>query len=170
MNNWQTEIIKIAKLVLGNAGKASDMEIIVCLIVAILAFTLVFKWLAKSFGATMADNGRIFLVTGIGILLLVAATAAINIYLVPTLKNPLIIKWLPLVVCGLITLVVIIPLICFLLKAKYFQSLFSCLLSICAIAGIVMLVHGAFGAIQQGDKEFKKTKERTEGVNDILKK
>jgi hypothetical protein len=170
MNIWQKEILKIVNLVFGNAGKATDLEIAVCLIAAILGTVLILKWTAKSFGASMADNGRIFTVIGTGILLALVVTAASNIYIIPHIKNAMVIKWMPLASCAIILFVIVTPLSCFLLKAKYFPMLFAGLSSIFAAIGIVMLVHGAFGAIKQGDKEFKKTRERTENVNDMMKK
>lgn len=170
MHIWTNEALKIIKSLLGNSGQASDIEIAICLIAAILSAVIVLRWIAKAFGATMSDNGRALTVAGTGIILALASVVAFNIYLAPTIKSALLLKWVPLASCGLILIVIVAPLSCLLLKIKYFPAIFASLLSIGAAIGIVILVHGGFGAIKEGDKGFKKTKERTESVNDVIAK
>jgi len=169
MNIWKNELLGIIKAVFGNAGQAQDVEIAVCIIAAIIAAILALKWIGKGLGATMADTGRVITVITTGIILALAASAATNIYIVPHITNVVLAKWLPLASCAIILLAIITPITCFLLKAKYFQALVACLLSIGVTAGIVLLAHGAFGAFNDGDKGFKKTKERTDTINDVLK-
>ncbi|OGV66672.1 MAG: hypothetical protein A2283_08415 [Lentisphaerae bacterium RIFOXYA12_FULL_48_11] len=170
MNIWTNEALKIIKLLLGNSGQASDIEIAVCLAAAIFSAMIVLRWIGKAFGATMADNGRALTVVGTGLLLALAAVIAFNIYLAPTIKNALLIKWAPIASSSIILIAIVAPMTCLLLKMKYFPAIFASLLSIGAAAGIVILVHGGFGAIKEGDKGFKKTKERTETVNDLITK
>lgn len=170
MNIWTNEALKIIKALLGNAGQASDIEITACFIAAILATVIILRWIGKAFGATMADNGRAFTIVGTGLILALAAVVAINIYLAPMIKNAALLKWAPLVSSGVILIVIVAPLTCLLLKMKYFPAIFASLLSIGAAAGIVILVHSGFAAIKEGDKGFKKTKERTDIVNDVIAK
>lgn len=170
MNLWKTEILRIIKILLGNAGKASEVEMAVCLAAALIGIFLAFTWTGRTFGATMAETGRVSAVIALGIVLGLAAFAAVDIYAVPQIKNAMVAAWLPLAASVLAILAIVIPAACFLMKGKYFSIMFAMLLSIAAAFGVVLLVHGAFEAMHEGDKGFKKTKERTDIVNDMLKK
>jgi len=170
MNIWTNEALKIVKALLGNSGQASNVEIAVCFVAAILAAMIVLNLIGKAFGATMADNGRALTLVGLGLILALSASVAFNIYLAPTIKNAVLIKWAPLASSATILVIIVAPMTCLLFKMKYFPAIFASLLGIGAAVGIVLLVHGGFGAIKEGDKGFKKTKERTESVNDVITK
>jgi len=170
MNIWTSELQNIIKLLFGNAGKATDIEIAVCAVAAVILAIFALKWAGNSFGFAMADRGRSTAVIAVWILLALAATAAINIYAAPLIKNPALVKWIPVAACALILLILIVPLAMVLLKSKYLQTLLAMLISIGAAAGIVLLVHGALGMASQGGKDFKKTKERTDSINEIIGK
>jgi hypothetical protein len=170
MDAWKSGILKVVNLLFGAAGKASQVEITICIVAAVLACVMILKSTCKTLGGTMAEKGR---ATGLavgGIVLLLAVAVAVGLYLCPLIKSAGIGKWLPLISCVIVILAVITPVGCLLFKSKYFGTLFSILLSIAGAVAIVFLVHGAFGAIRSGDKELKKTKQRTESVNDFLKK
>ena len=124
MNIWTNEALKIIKLLLGNSGQASDIEIAVCLAAAIFSAMIVLRWIGKAFGATMADNGRALTVVGTGLLLALAAVIAFNIYLAPTIKNALLIKWAPIASSSIILIAIVAPMTCLLLKMKYFPVIF----------------------------------------------
>lgn len=170
MNIWKDAILKIINILLNASGTAGMIEISVCAAAAFLGAFLILKWTGKALGAAMSDASRVFVVVATAILLCLAAAAALDIYVVPNIKEALIAKWLPLATCGVIFLFIVIPIAAFLLKAKYFQALVAAMFSIGAAVGIVMLTHGLFGAIKAGDKEALKAKERTESVNEMLKK
>jgi hypothetical protein len=170
MNIWRDEVLKIINQMMGNAGKPADAEVIVCLITAILGAIIILKWAGKALGASMTDNGRVSFMVVLGSALGLASTAALNIYVLTGTKNALLIQWLPIGVFGLIILAIVTPLAAFMLKAKYFQALFSILLAIGAAVGIVILTHAGFDALKQGDKQFKRTKERTDTIDSVIGK
>jgi len=170
VNLWKNEILKILNQLMGNVGKPVDAEVIVCLITAVVAAVIILKWVGKALGASMTDNGRAGFVVILGVVLALASTAALNIYVLADAKNEVLIKWLPIGTCCLILLAIVTPTATFLLKAKYFQALVSILLAIAGAIGIVILTHAGFDALQQGGKQFKQTKERTETVDKVIGK
>jgi len=155
---------------MGNSGKATGVEMAVCCVAAVIMSILVLKLTGRAFDFPMAERARSSAVIAICILLAMAAAAAVNIYAVPHIKNLALARWIPAAACVLVLLAAVIPLAMFMLKSNYLQTLVAMLISIGAAAGIVMLVHGLFGMLAEGDKDFKKTKERTDTINQILDK
>lgn len=96
------------------------------------------------------------------------SAAAASAYICPKISAPAVSRFLPLAAAILGLLVFAAPLACLLMKSKYLQTVSAFLVPVIAAALVVFLAKGIYGAIRHGEQNFSTTKERTEGVDDLL--
>lgn len=87
----------------------------------------------------------------------------------PHISSAALSKFLPLIVAALLLLVAVIPLACFLMKARYGQALSAFIVTLIVATIVVFLAKGITGAVNSNRKGFSETKERTDGMNELLK-
>jgi hypothetical protein len=86
----------------------------------------------------------------------------------PRVSSAALSKFLPLIVAAVLFFAAAIPLACFLMKSRYGQTLSAFIVPLIAATIVVFLAKGIAGAVEQGGKGFSKTKDRTEGVDQVL--
>ncbi len=110
-------------------------------------------------------------VLGVGVIggcLVMSAVVATRLYLVPSLHSSPMLPWLPLIVAGLVTLLLVAPLAKWILSSGVFDAVFALVLSVAAAALIVVMTHAGFNAFRQGDKGFDKTHRRRDDINKVI--
>lgn len=167
MNELKTEVLSILNAILGSPKDSVELGALI--VAALLGGILFLKIVGRLLKYPMADFGRSAVVVLTGAAVSLAAVAAFNVYAVPAIDNPAVARYTPIAIVAVILLAGVLPLACFLLKSRYLQTLAGVILSIAAAAAIVLLVQYAFGAFREGAKGFKKTEDRTQTVNEVIK-
>jgi len=166
MTLWKAEISKILKLI--SADPSGSLGMAAGLVIGFLACLFAVSKVATMMKYPMNDFKRSFSIVIIACVLLLAVAAAVDIYIVPTIKAPWRV-YLPLIADVVVLLVAVVPLAWFLHRSSYVKALNVLIIGMATGAVAILLTHGAFQAIKQGGKGFDKTRERTEGVNDAIK-
>ena len=142
---------------------------------ATIAFSVVAAWLGftKTIAALkvpMSEGFRPVLSLLALVLIGLLAATLTNAYGSPRASSAALSKFLPLIVAVIMLLAVAIPLACFLMKSRYGQTLSAFIVPLIAATIVVFLAKGITGAVKQGGTGFSKTKDRTEGVEEMLAK
>ncbi|MBT3294087.1 MAG: hypothetical protein HN919_12090 [Verrucomicrobia bacterium] len=166
MAQWIHEAALIVRELIGSCGSTTEYNVLLGLAVAGLLFGL-FN-ISAAMGATMSTPLRVTLVSVLGGLLVMAAVVAVRLYLIPNLTPSPMLRWLPLVVSGMVLLLCVAPLAKWLLSAGYFEAVFALVLSCAAVALLIVLGHAGFNALRTGDKGFNKTQHRRDSINQII--
>jgi carbon starvation protein CstA len=167
MNLWIAECLKIVRITLGNP--TSNMELGVFIALGAIALVFAIHKIADLLGAHQASTIRATLITIISVAVMLAAVAAVNIYVTPKLAHHhTICKYLPIATAVVVFLVVSTPMMCLIQKTSYLSGFFSLVLSVAVAAVIVALASAAFNAFHVGGKDLEKQKERKDTINKIM--
>lgn len=164
--DWIAEGGQIVRELIGATGSATEYNVL--LGVAIVAFLFALFNISAAMGSTMATPLRVLGVAVVGGYLVMGATVATQLYLVPNLHSSPMLPWLPLIVAGLVTLLLVAPLAKWLLSSGYFDAVFALVLSVAAAALVVVMTRAGFNAFREGDKGFDKTHRRRDSINRVI--
>lgn len=168
MNAWKAEILRIVRL--ATNSPESMPELVTLLILAAITFVIVLCKVGNALKFSMTDMKRSAGVLAIGLPAIILIVAAVNLYLAPHVADEDLRRWVPIVSTAVTLLAIVIPAVCLLHRAPYFQALFAILLSIAAAGAVILLVHAGFRTARGLNKEFDKTRNRTEKINELLPK
>jgi len=143
----QHTVVKFLKAALFNP--ASTGELVVSAAVAAFAFVLTVNAVAAAMHMSMAQSSRSTAALVIGAAVNLAVLAFIDIQFSPS-------DLILIAVATVVTLVVVVPCMCFLLKGSYPAALLSLAVGGVAVVLSALLVHAAFGAISGGTKSVGK--------------
>ena len=145
----------------------------------VMYVTLAFALIAASFGFSkmisalkvpMNEGFRpVLALSGLVIICLLSAVLT-KAYATPHVSSAALSRFLPLIVATVLFLAVVVPLACFLMKSRYGQTISAFIVPLIAATIVIFLAKGITGAVKQGGKGFSKTKDRTEGVDQVLTK
>ena len=166
MNAWKSEVWGLLRLMAANTEYLP--ELVISLVVGLAVGVIVLQKMAKGMRCAMADTGRSAVIMVLGAIIVLAGTAAVNIYVVPQLRQDFAATAVPIAAAVILFLALVIPMAMLLLKGNYFKCLAPVILAAIAALVISFLVRGAGDAVRKGGKDFDKTKERTKNVNEIL--
>jgi hypothetical protein len=166
MTLWTQEAAQVIRELIGSVGSTTEYNVLVGMAVAGLLFGL-FN-ISAAMGATMSTPLRVAIVALVGGLLVMVAIVAMRLYLIPNLNPSPMLRWLPLIVTGMVLLICVAPLAKWLLSAGYFEAVVALVLSGAAVALLIVLGHAGFNALRTGDKGFNKTKHRRDNINQII--
>ncbi len=143
------------------------------LVVVTLALALAAAWFGFSKIITalkfpMNSGWRPIASLLIFITICLAAAVVTKAHLSPRISSAAVSRFLPLAIALALFLAAVIPLSCYFMKSHYLQTLSAFLVPVLAAAIVVFLAKGATGAIKHGGKGFFSTKERTEGVDELI--
>lgn len=139
MSSLSTEWARIVQICLGNPG--SVVLGIVLGILGVAAAGLIVRFVGEVFGCKVVSSGRtvlVLLLTAVALLGAAVLTAAL---VCPKISHAAVARWLPAVAAAVALLAVVLPLTRLILKAGYFQALFTVGLSLMAAAVVVALVN-----------------------------
>ncbi|MBU4247839.1 MAG: hypothetical protein KKG09_10440 [Verrucomicrobia bacterium] len=140
---------------------ASSLEWWVLLIAAVLTCVIVLRVTAAAFG--MGRTG--FAISGCGALaglaLILLALTASSLLMVTGV-------WLLTAAGAGISLILIIPMLCFLLKGNYLVAFFAWLISMGAVIGVIALLSAGFDTVSAGTQEAGKVKSHKQDLEQIL--
>ncbi len=163
---WLTEIESVVRGLVGPG--LGGVEFGVTLGVGLVALVIVLRATAFAMGASMVTIPRTLLVVALGAGLLLLATAALRLHVLPNLEAAPGVRWLPLMLAIVVGLGVVAPLARWILAGRYFSCVFALALGAAALAAAVVVTHAAFGAFWSGDKRFEKTRTRRDSVNQVI--
>lgn len=168
MEKWTTALLDITRTACGKSP--STGELVVILVLAFFALFLVIMKTGKAFKFAMPERGRTIAVIIVGIALSLISATAIKIYLSERLFQGVMQTIVPVSAVAVVLLAIVVPFACFMLKSKYFPTLFSLVLGIAAATAVILMVRAASGAIMSGGKDFSRVKDKTENINAIIDK
>lgn len=166
MAQWTREAALVIRELIGTVGSTTEYHTLIAL--AGIAFIFALFNISAALGATMSTPLRVLGASVFAVLLALAAVVAVRLYLIPHLHPTEMIRWLPLVVTGLVVLACVAPMTRWLLAAGYFEAVFALVLSAAAAALVVVLAHAGFNAFREGDKGFNKTHRRRDSINSVI--
>jgi hypothetical protein len=166
MNVWLEEAIRILKMLVRKPD--TPAEIIVTSVLVLIVF-LTIVWLA-GLAFKMPDTNLMqrllsgALVAAIG----VAAATAVSILAAPRIEKEIIQQSLMIAVPAVAVVLVGIPLAMLIMRAKYFQTLFTVVLSMAAAWGVSLLSETVFDSIRAGMKQAARTSDRKTAADEIM--
>jgi len=163
---WISEAEQIIRELIGTVGSSTEYNVLLGL--AIVGFLFALFNISAAMGSTMATPLRVFAVAVVGGYLVMGAVIATRLYLVPSLHSSPMLPWLPLIVAGLVTVLIVAPLAKWILSSGYFEAVFALVLSVAAAALVVVMARAGFNAFRHGDKGFNKTQRRRDGINRVI--
>ncbi|MDI6775399.1 MAG: hypothetical protein QME60_08440 [Verrucomicrobiota bacterium] len=149
MNSLSAELVRVVQVSLGQHG--STALAVVLGVLALLAAALVVNFVGEIFGCKLVNSSRASLVVLATAVVLLGAAALIGVYMCSRISSAAAARWLPLTAAVVAFLAVVLPLARLILKAGYFQALFTMGLSLAAAAALVAVVNAAIGMTKAGE-------------------
>ena len=163
---WIAEGGQIVRELIGATGSGTEYNVL--LGIAIVGFLFALFNISAAMGSTMATPLRVLAVAVVGGYLVMGAAVATRLYLVPNLHSSPMLPWLPVIVAGLVTVLLVAPLAKWILSSGYFEAVLSLVLSVAAVVLVVLVTRAAFNAFREGDKGFDKTHRRRDSINSVI--
>lgn len=160
------EILGIVRLLAGNP--AGNIELGAIVLLSVVACVGVVDKVTRSFKFPLTGTNRAAgLVLG-GIVIGIVIVAAANLYIMPRVKTESLQPLVPIVAGSLAFLAIAGPAACFLFRGPYLKSLLVMLLGVAAAAALSLVLRAGIQAVRSGGKDFEKTRQRTQKVNQVL--
>jgi hypothetical protein len=167
MNVFLKEIGVVWNWVVGNPEGPVEMVVVVLLAPAAALFAM--AKLAKAAGGTEYGIGRMALVYVVGIVIVLAAPAALSVYVVPRVESAFLSRWLAPAGAVLGVLLLVVPLQSLLCRMGLLKSLTGVALGAAVSVGIVLLVNAGADSVRNvrtGVGEVKDTREEHRKILD----
>lgn len=162
MDQWIQTLLSILDIV--TRHPQTRIEQVFVIILSFAAFLIVYRIVAAAFGFSNTGKMLSFTIAVIGLLLMLGASAAVIIFM------PKAGLFVAAGGSAAVLLVIIMPLACYLQKGKYIAALFSWVISIGAMIGVILLVRAGVDAFVSGSKQAEKAIIHKEKMEDFLDK
>ena len=163
---WKAEIIRTLHGWLGNPGNTALFAIL--LFLGLLAAVIVLRQAARAVRSPEPGWLRSIVVVAGGLLLTTATTVAARRYLQPHIGNESLQALLPYLVPTAACLILVLPLCCVMHRINPLQGLIALAMSLAAAVVVVLIVHGAIGAIERGGGNMRRTRQRSDELEEIM--
>ena len=97
-------------------------------------------------------GGKSFVVSLVGLVLIILAMTAVNLYV----PDPTVIYQVFAAI--MVSLILVVPLMCFIQNARYGVALVTWIISLGAVAGSIFMINVAFDSIGSGVKNVDKSR------------
>jgi hypothetical protein len=168
MQAFMETTLQLLKFLSANAR--STPEMIIAFALACIACVITIQKTGQTLKFAMPETGRTLAVIALGSIVLLASVVSMKLYLVPHLQSNVLKIVIPSIIAFSAFLAIVVPFACFMLKSRYFQTIFSILLGIVMAAILIFLTRGVCDAARKMAENFSKTKGRTESTNIMLEK
>ena len=165
MDKWLSETSAIIRILVGSP--AHGPELITALAVAGGLLLFVLHAVSHATGSSMASGVRTLMAAGIGIILLVSAVAAANLYVCPHVSDFTLRFWTRIGIAVAALLALVVPFCAWCYKLRYTRTLFTVVLAIGAAWGGVMLVNAMGGAARAGRKNVKGIRTKLDHYDEV---
>jgi hypothetical protein len=168
MKAWIDATMQVLYALLANPASTGQLWLTAS--VAVVVFLVFFSKLSKLFSyplSSMALSICVLLVTVVACV----GLGAVAVYYcgdAPFLKDSALQPWLPLAVVLASLVLIVAPLLRLITGSRYGPSAGGLLLAALAVAITVVLMDAAASALRSGDRDFGRTKDRTQTVNKFL--
>lgn len=146
---------------------SGNVEPFVTGLAALIAFVATMAGVGNLLSFSLGGAKRAFVVLALSLVIVIPITAAVSIYVCPSMKNELIRTWLPVGVAAVLGLAVTVPLMMFVMKAKYPNGVLCLVLSVGASAVVILLTQAAFRATVSSDKEMNKARDHRKEIESL---
>ncbi len=103
-------------------------------------------------GISKTGGGRSFVVSLVGLIMIILAMTAVNLYV----PDPTVIYQVFAAI--MVSLILVVPLMCFIQNARYGVALVTWIISLGAVAGSIFMINVAFDSIGSGVKNVDKSR------------
>lgn len=165
---WKAQALASLKVLLGNP--ATEYEFIIGGAVALLTAVIVFSRLSKLMSFPLSGSALALAACALAGVAAVATAVVANVYIAPL---PFVHSlgggaWLPYVsgLAGLVLLAA--PTLRLTHRSRYAQNVTALLLTAAAVGAALALTHAILSAVAAREKDFERTKARTEAMNEFL--
>ena len=161
MKEWTNAFEQLAYMLMGHPE--TRLESVAVLVASALVLCFVLIKAGAAFGIPNTGMLYALVVGGLGLAIVMASMIAARLYL-PLWKTESLRVWI-LVGAGLIvSLLLVIPLMCAIQRAKYLAATLTWFASLAAVALAILVVSLAFDAVAAGSRSAERGTERTRQV------
>lgn len=148
MEQWKEQAVALLRTLF--ASPASDREFALLIVAATVFLLIGLRVLAGAWGMKMTGWSRIIIAALLGIALTLAAVTAVRVYALPEISGNALRTGLQIGAALVALLLIVVPLLCWLLHGRYFESMMTVACSLLAAALLTALVDGIFKSVQHG--------------------
>lgn len=166
MNPWMEEALRILSLIVRKPHTPVETAVAGALVLVVF---LTIMWLA-GLAFKMPDTNLLQRVLA-GILVFVvgvAAATAASILAAPKVEKEIVQRAIMIAAPIVAILAIGVPLAMLTMRANYFQTLFTVVLSIAAAWGVSLLSEGIFDSVRAGMKQANKASNHRSDINQVL--
>ncbi len=169
MQALKTDALKALGILLGNPR--SDTELAIMAAVCLLTFLILFNKIAKLMSFPLGGLGLAAVAGVVLAAVTVGAAAAALKYVAPLawVQKFHVLPYLPHAAGLLAVVLVVAPALRLIHRSRYVPSLVALLLGIAATGAVLVITHAIDGALRSGERNFERTRDRTESVNEFMR-
>lgn len=165
MDKLLNETSAILRILVGSP--ANGPELIIALAVAGGLLLFVLHAVSHATGSSMSSGVRTLMAAGIGLILLLSAVAAANLYVCPQISGFTLRFWTRIGIAVATLLVLVVPFCAWCYKLRYTRTLLTVVLAIGAAWGGVMLVNAMGRAARAGRKNVEGIRTKVDHYDDV---
>lgn len=160
MEQWIQELVKVVDILLKHPG--TPLEQWSLIVSGCLFFLWVYARTGSAFGTPHSGGFRGVFSAALGVALVLAAMTAVSLYF------PKAGLWLWVGAPVIVSLMVVMPLVCLIQRAGFMAAFMTWLISVAALAALVLLISAGFDAVSSGRKQAEKSKVHKQEVEQLI--
>ncbi|MDP2990447.1 MAG: hypothetical protein Q8O57_07775 [Kiritimatiellota bacterium] len=162
MERWIQVFLNLVDNLLKHPG--TPLEKWSLIIPGCLFFLWVYARTSRAFGTPHFGGSRGVFTAVLGIAFVLAAMTAVSLYF------PKAGPWLWVGVPVVVSLVVVMPLVCLIQRAGFMAAFMTWLISVAALAAIILLISAGFDAFNSGREQAEKSKVHKQEIEQLIGK
>lgn len=160
MERWIQGLFNVVDSLLKHPG--TPLEKWSLIIPGCLFFLWVYVHTGRAFGTSHPGGFRGVFTAVLGVALMLAAMTSMNLYF------PKAGFWLWCGVPAVVGLIVVIPLECLIQRSGFLAAFMTWLISVAALAAIILLISAVFGAFRSGREQAEKSKAHMQEIEQLI--
>ena len=160
MERWIQGFLNVVDNLLKHPGTPLEKW---CLIIpGCLFFLWVYARTGRAFGTSYSGGFRGVFTAVLGLALVLAAMTAVSLYFSEI--GP----WLWVGVPVVVSLMVVMPLVCLIQRAGFMAAFMTWLISVAALAALILLINAGFDAFSSGSEQVEKSKVHKQEIERLI--
>ncbi|MBU1734275.1 MAG: hypothetical protein KJ692_03455 [Verrucomicrobia bacterium] len=160
MERWIQVFLNVVDNLLKHPG--TPLEKWLLIIPGCLFFMWVYVRTGSAFGMSHSGGFRGGFSAVLGFALVLAAMTAVSLYF------PKVGPWLWVGVSVVVLLMVVMPLVCLIQRAGYMAAFMTWLISVAALAALILLISAGFDAFSAGREQAEKSKVHKQELEQLI--
>lgn len=160
MERWFQVFLTVVDSLLKHPGTLLEKWVLV--IPGCLFFLWVYTRTGSAFGTPHCGGFRGILTAMLGLTLVLAAVTAVNLYL------PGAARWMLISAPVIVALVIVLPLTCLIQRAGFMAAFMTWVISIAALAALILMISAAFDAFSSGREQAEKSRIHKQEIEQFI--